>query len=42
MVECQPWLALDEQIGLRALLVRAGQTAVTGNIGYENLSEPPH
>jgi hypothetical protein len=33
-------LALDHQIGSRALVVLAGQTAVTGNIGYE--IEPLH
>jgi hypothetical protein len=42
MVGCQPGVALDEQIGLRALLFLAGQTAVTSNIGYENRFEPPH
>jgi hypothetical protein len=35
-------LALDQQIGLPDILVRAGQTALTGNIGCENRSEPPH
>ena len=42
MAGCQGALAPDEQVGLRALLVRVGQTAVTGNIGCENGCEPQH
>ncbi len=42
MVGCLPGLAIDEQVDVRALLVRAGQTAVTGNIRCENGCEPPH
>jgi hypothetical protein len=35
-------LVVDEQVDVRAVLVRAGQSAVTGNIGCENGWEPPH
>jgi hypothetical protein len=42
MVGCQPGLALGEKVGLHALLVRADQTAATGNIGYQNACELAH
>jgi hypothetical protein len=42
MVGCHRALAPDERVGLRALLVHVGQTAVTGNIGCENGCEPQH
>ncbi len=42
MVIRPPTPALDEHVGFRGLLVRAGAMAVTANIGHENGWWPRH